>query len=350
MCGAMLAGGLASCDKEKENEKTDPKPSFKLALTNAEDANIVLNHDQEDVFYVGITTDAPVEKIDVQEKNGETWCDAVVYKADSIRVTPGANTSETDKSATFVVSINGDDKVAPVEFTVIRRGTTTEYTVSISGEGIIEDEYGMLKFTPAYDTETKLTVTVTTNAARWFLSDFNQVFDDEYNPIEWYTFDKTSGRSGETVTVTFTPNTGVNERMASLTFKYDENSYDALYLTVMQPAKPATAVSFMDENGEPIEAGEYEVAFGKDDAGFMGSLTFEMTKDGSVDFVVCQTGTTTPVGDDSWLNVSMSYDGSGLDIVPTANATGAERSADVVVMAGGSETVLFRFKVTQAGA
>ena len=82
LCGALLAGSLVGCDKENEGDNT-PEKAYSLYLTNADDSNIVLNHDQEDVFYVGITTDAPVESLSVVEKNGETWCDAVVYTVDS---------------------------------------------------------------------------------------------------------------------------------------------------------------------------------------------------------------------------------------------------------------------------
>jgi len=346
LCGMLLAGGFTACDKEDSKKET--VPSYKLSLTDPEDAQIVLNHDQTDVFDVKITTDAPQDKLKVVEKNGETWCDATVVKGDEccIRVTPGANTSEEDKTATFVVSVEGNDKVTPVEFTVIRRGTATEYSVSVSSPDIVEGEWGTLAINPAAATESTVTITVTTNAARWFLSDANQVLDDEYNPVEWYTLDKTSGRSGEKVTITFTPNTGVENRMTSLSFTYAEDSFDAVYVTVTQSAKPATTVSFMDENGDAIDGTELAIELGKDDAGTVGS--FEMSKDGSVDLKVCAAGTSTPVDEDSqWLFVGELY--GSLNITSIANATGAARAADVVVTSKDSDTVLFRFKVTQAG-
>ncbi len=346
MCGMLLAGGFTACDKENET-KTPQKPSYNLALVNPEDANIVLNDNEEEVFYVAITTDAPVEELAVAEKTGATWCDAAVHNSDSIRVIPGANTSEEDMSATFVVSVKDNDVVKPVEFTVVRRGTSTEYTISVSGEGIEEGEYGTLCIRPAADVQTVITLTVNTNAARWFLSDMNQVYDDDFNPVEWYTLDKTSGRSGQTVTITVSPNAGADNRMTSLTFKYDEESWEGVYVTIDQPAAPATEVVFYDEDYEPIEGSEYAVALDKDDAGTFGE--FYVEKNGSVDYKVCAAGTTTPVDEDNqWIFVGVSYDGS-LMMTSMANNTGAARALDVVVTPLGSETVLFRFKVTQAG-
>lgn len=182
------------------------------------------------------------------------------------------------------------------------------------------------------------------------------VFDDEYNPIEWYTVDKTSGRNGESLTITFSANSTTDDRRTSICLDETEGSSYSSYFSVMvtQGAKPATSVSLSvyDENYEPqpVSGKTYNVQFGKDDNQNC-SLDFEIEKDGSVDFRFCKSGSTEkdPAiegADNPWVMLSAMY---GYSLIPTANNTGKDRTTDLVIFSAGSSTELFRFTITQAG-
>ena len=322
--------------------------SYSIALSDPLDAEIILNAEDTETFKIGLKTDLTEAQLTVSETTGADWCSATITdNADSIRIIPGANPSEEDITAEFKVEGVGVE-VTPLTFKVTRRGTNTEPVVEISADGITVDEYGgrVYKIPAAQNT---LTVTVTTNMARWYLTEMNQVFDENYNPIEWYTVDKTSGRSGETATIVFSENTGTTDRMVNLTFDYEPDSYMGQSIMVTQSAAPATyAKVTLDYGSSYLEETSYEVNFGKDDTGMMGSFDFDLDKDGSVDIKFVKPGTV-EVDETAtdWITISSMY---GYSIVPTANTTGAERAVDMIITPAGSDEVLFRFIITQAGA
>ena len=322
--------------------------SYSIALSDPMDAEIILNSDDTETFKIGLKTNLSEDQLSVSETTGADWCSATITdNADSIRIIPGANPSKEDITAEFKVEGVGVE-VTPLTFKVTRRGTNTEPVVEIEADGVVADEWGGMTFNPSPDGGT-LTVTVTTNMARWYLTEMNQVFDENYNPIEWYTVDKTSGRSGETATIVFSENTGTTDRMVNLTFDYEPDSYMGQSIMVTQSAAPATyAKVTLDYGSTYLEETSYEVNFGKDDTGMMGSFDFDLDKDGSVDFKFVKPGTVEV--DESatdWITISSMY---GYSIVPTANTTGADRSVDMIITPAGSDEVLFRFIITQAGA
>ena len=356
IAAAAMLMSMAACEGTgPEGNGTDngegeggESASYSIALSDPMDAEIILNSDDTETFKIGLKTNLSEDQLSVSETTGADWCSATITdNADSIRIIPGENPSEEDITAEFKVEGVGVE-VTPLTFKVTRRGTNTEPVVEISADGITVDEYGgrVYKIPAAQNT---LTVTVTTNMARWYLTEMNQVFDENYNPIEWYTVDKTSGRSGETATIVFSENTGTKDRMVNLTFDYEPDSYMGQSIMVTQSAAPATyAKVTLDYGSTYLEETSYEVNFGKDDTGMMGSFDFDLDKDGSVDIKFVKPGTV-EVDETAtdWITISSMY---GYSIVPTANTTGADRAVDMIITPTGSDEVLFRFIITQAGA
>ncbi len=351
---AATAGLLmaTSCEKTPDEEIKDRS----IELADPTDAELYVNNGSTAAITVGlvlnnITRDQLV--INAKENAG-SWCAAEVSAdADAIVITPGANTAADDKVAVFEVGINADG-VAPVVITVTSTGSETEIYVNFESEQLTAGAYGTYTFNPAAAGET-LTVTVKTNAEKWYLNDYNMMTDDDYNPIEWYTADKTSGRNGETCTITFSANTGTEDRMTSLMFVEDPDGYGTSSIMVTQYGKPATAVKviYYDDNWNEVEAEgkTLDVEFEKE-VGAWDTFDFELEKDGSVSLMFVKPGTmeadTTIEGaDDPWMSYSATY---GYSIVPTANNTGKDRSTDLVILPAGDKTKeLFRFKITQAG-
>ncbi|MCM1177270.1 MAG: hypothetical protein NC335_05900 [Bacteroides sp.] len=351
---AMAAAvfGTASCEKNPQDETKE----YTLELANPADAEIFVNEGHTTATTVelvlgNITRDQLVVTATENEGN---WCSATVSEdADAIIVTPGANNTAEDKTAAFKVSANVEG-VTPVVIKVTSTGSETEIFVEIECAQASVDQYGGFTFNPSTAGEA-LNVTVKTNAEKWYLNDMNMVTDDEFNPVEWYTVDRTSGRNGETCIVTFSANTGTEDRKVSLMFTDEPDGYMGASVMVTQSGKPATevAVTYYDENYNEttVEGKTLDVNFGKDVAGWE-SFDFDMEKDGSVDFLFVKPGTMEAdqsiVGADMpWVGLSATY---GYSIVPTANTTGADRSADLVILPAGDKTKeLFRFKITQAG-
>lgn len=356
IAAAAMLMSMAACEGTgPESNGTDngegeggEASSYSIALSDPMDAEIILNSDDTETFKIGLKTNLSEDQLTVSETTGADWCSATITdNADSIRIIPGANPSKEDITAEFKVEGVGVE-VTPLTFKVTRRGSDTEPVVEISADGITVDEYGgrVYKIPAAQNT---LTVTVTTNMARWYLTEMNQVFDENYNPIEWYTVDKTSGRSGETATIVFSENTGTTDRMVNLTFDYEPDSYMGQSIMVTQSAAPATyAKVTLDYGSTYLEETSYEVNFGKDDTGMMGSFDFDLDKDGSIDIKFVKPGTVeVDAAATDWITISSMY---GYSIVPTANTTGADRAVDMIITPAGSDEVLFRFIITQAGA
>ena len=354
IAAAAMLMSMAACEGTgPESNGTDngegeggEASSYSIALSDPMDAEIILNSDDTETFKIGLKTNLSEDQLTVSETTGADWCSATITdNADSIRIIPGANPSEEDITAEFKVEGVGVE-VTPLTFKVTRRGTNTEPVVEISADGITVDEYGgrVYKIPAAQNT---LTVTVTTNMARWYLTEMNMVTDETtWEPIQWYTVDKTSGRSGETATIVFSENTGTTDRMVNLTFDYEPDSYMGQSIMVTQSAAPATyAKVTLDYGSSYLEETSYEVNFGKDDTGMM---RFDLDKDGSVDIKFVKPGTV-EVDETAtdWITISSMY---GYSIVPTANTTGADRAVDMIITPTGSDEVLVRFIITQAGA
>lgn len=356
MLGVLAAAAAifstASCDKEPGKDET-PK-AYTLELANPLDAEIFVNNGNTDEITVALTLEnLSKDQLSVTAtSNPDSWCAARLNEAgDAVIITPGENKTENDLVATFGIGASVEG-VEPVTIKVTSTGSGTEIYVEFESGQLTEGEYGTFTFKPSAAGE-ELTVTIRTNAEKWYLNDMNMVTDDDFNPVEWYTADKKSGRNGETCTITFSPNDGSDDRMTSLMFVDTPDGYGTS-ITVTQPGKPATSVTvtYYDESYNEItaEGNTLDVTFAKD-ASTWDTFDFELEKDGSVDFLFVKPGTTeadTEIegADDPWIGISATY---GYSIVPSANNSGAARSTDLIIRPAGSTTELFRFKITQAG-
>lgn len=349
---AILAVTAVSCTKEQEKENGgEGTAAYTLELVNPLDKEIILNDDDAESFTVEINTDIEASHLSVVEKDNKDWCVAELSKdAKSIKVTPGTNFTETDLTATFAVSSDLEG-VTPLEFTVIRRGTSTEYKVEIASDDLT-DSYGYLTYN-APSAGGTLSITVNTNAASWYFGDNNMVTDDNFEPVEWYTLDKTSGRNGETVTITFSENTSGSTRNSMLYF--DVEPVTGLYypetdtyisVTVMQASVPATSLKLYDENSEEL-ANNSTVNLSAESV----QLDYKVEANGGLDVKFFKTGTSEAAfdGENDWMFAGVStWDPTVLNISVVAN-TGSERSVDIVLTPAGGDTELMRLTFVQAG-
>ena len=324
--------------------------SYSIALSDPLDAEIILNAEDTETFKIGLKTDLTEDQLTVSETTGADWCSATITdNADSIRIIPGANPSEEDITAEFKVEGVGVE-VTPLTFKVTRRGTNTEPVVEISAEGVVFGEWGSTYTIPA--AQNTLTVTVTTNMARWYLTEMNMVYDENYNPIEWYTVDKTSGRSGETATIVFSENTGLENRMVQLTFDYEPESFMGKSIMVTQYAPSATYAKISIDGGKTyLETDSYNLNLPSDGFGFV------LDTDGAIEFKFVKPGTDEIDNTADWIGCGIYYGGSDEEqieneyaITADPNTTGADRAVDMIITPAGSDEVLFRFIITQAGA
>lgn len=340
---ALAISSTVSCDPEEK--KVDEK-TYMIELANPLDKDIMIDPEQTEDITVGLKlTNLTKEQLTIDQGNQE-WCYASFSTdKDEIILVHGENSDAQDLVAEFTVSadVTGAE---PLKFKVTKRGSEVEIFVEISSPDITTDEYGGNTFTIPSAAKT-LTITVSTNAATWYLSEMNMVTDDNYQPIEWYTVDKNSGRNGETCTITFSENKSSDDRKAQFIFAEEENAYMGASVMVTQYGPAATyAKAIIDYDEENPVSGSYDLAFAAEDSGYMGSFDFELEKDGSIEFKWMKTGT---MEEDAtatdWISISAAY---GYSIVPTANTTGAARSIDLVILPAGGTTELFRFKITQA--
>lgn len=355
---ALLAVTAVSCTKEQEKENGgEGTTAYTLELVNPLDKEIILNDDDAESFTVEINTNIEASHLSVVEKDNKDWCVAELSKdAKSIKVTPGTNFTETDLTATFVVSSDLEG-VTSLEFTVIRRGTSTEYKVEIASDDLVfePNEYMpggyMISYNAPYTGGT-LAITVKTNAASWYFGDNNMVTDDNFEPVEWYTLDKTSGRNGETVTITFSENTSGSTRTSMLYFDVEPISgmmpYTETYVsvTVNQAAAPATSLKLYDDNYDEL-ANNSTVNLSAEST----DLYYSVEANGGFDFKFVKTGTSEAAfdGENDWMFAGGStWDPTALNLNVLAN-TGAERSVDLLLTPAGEDTELMRLTFVQAG-
>ncbi len=327
---------LSSCDNDDDKKGEDL--TYSLSLASEEDALLELPTDELVDTVVHITTDAPAELINVEaiENNG-SWCTAKVLDNTTISIKAGIHTGNTDRTASFKITVPGAE---PVEFTITQLGTDTQNTITLSG---VPMENNMYSYTAPYKDGAPFSFVIKTNAGRWNIAvqDWNDPEDGTYTP--WYSINKTSGRSGETVEIKFTQ-ANEDSWMRNITLEITAGSADPVSITIMQNVKPATAITVYDAEWTEEIANNTLLSFNASDANTT-KVEYGIDADGSIDVVICETGTSKVITDEeSWLNA---YYGMGtLSISPrSANTTGAERKLDVVLKGG--ETELFRIPVVQ---
>ena len=310
---------LNSCSDDDDDKKGE-EVNYTLSLASEDDALLELPTDQLVDTVVHITTNAPAEliKVEAVENNG-SWCTAKVLNNTTISVKAGIHTESDDRTATFKITVPGAE---PVEFTI----THTQNTITLSG---VPMENNMYTYTTPYKDGAPFSFVIKTNAGRWNMTveDWNDPEDGTYTP--WYSINKTSGRSGETVEIRFTQanETGM---MKNIMLNISAGTAEPVSIFIMQDPMPATKITLLSFSAS--DANTTKVEYGID-------------ANGGINVVVCTAGTSNVITDEeSWLNA---YYGMGSLVMSprSANTTGADRKLDVVLKGGDVE--LFRIPVVQ---
>ena len=328
---------LNSCSDDDDDKKGE-EVNYTLSLASEDDALLELPTDQLVDTVVHITTNAPAEliKVEAVENNG-SWCTAKVLNNTTISVKAGIHTESNDRTATFKITVPGAE---PVEFTITQLGTDTQNTITLSGVPMVNDIYS---YTTPYKDGAPFSFIIKTNAARWNIEieDYNN-WDDSYIP--WYSINKTSGRSGETVEIQFTQ---ANEAgmMRNIMLNISAGTAEPVSISIMQNPKPATEITVWDANWETTIANNTLLSFNASDIS-TSRVEYGIDANGSIDVAICTAGTSNPITEEeSWLNASYGIYGNVVISTKSANTTGADRKLDVVLKGGDVE--LFRIPVVQ---
>ncbi len=347
---ALAISSTVSCDPEEK--KVDEK-TYMIELANPLDKDIMIDPEQTEDITVGLKlTNLTKEQLTIDQGNQE-WCYASFSTdKDEIILVHGENSDAQDLVAEFTVSadVTGAE---PLKFKVTKRGSEVDVTISITSDNpdFVKGEYSTNYNAGA--TENTLTITVHTNASMWYLS-YMSMSDEE-----WFTADKTSGRNGETCTITFKENKSGNQRTQYFVFDIEPDSqYSDATFTAMQSAFPASSVTVKEYDSETETIGN---SFDTNKAVALNNgrdkFEFYLVKDGGVDFKWAETGSNVfleedpdwiyygndDIYDDTWTAVDKYY-----SVMTSPNATGAARNIDLVILPAGGTTELFRFKITQA--
>lgn len=327
---------LNSCSDDDDDKKGE-EVNYTLSLASEDEALLELPSDQLVDTVVHITTNAPAEliKVEAVENNG-SWCTAKVLNNTTISVKAGIHTESNDRTATFKITVPGAE---PVEFTITQLGTDTQNTITLSGVPMVNDIYS---YTAPYKDGAPFSFIIKTNAARWNIEieDYND-WDDSYIP--WYSINKTSGRSGETVEIQFTQanETGM---MRNIMLNISAGTAEPVSISIMQDIQPATEITVYAADWETTIANNTLLSFSASDANTT-KVEYGIDANGGINVVVCTAGTSNIITDEeSWLNA---YYGMGSLVMSprSANTTGADRKLDVVLKGGDVE--LFRIPVIQ---
>ena len=328
---------LNSCSDDDDDKKGE-EVNYTLSLASEDDALLELPTDQLVDTVVHITTNAPAEliKVEAVENNG-SWCTAKVLNNTTISVKAGIHTESNDRTATFKITVPGAE---PVEFTITQLGTDTQNTITLSGVPMVNDIYS---YTTPYKDGAPFSFIIKTNAARWNIEieDYND-WDDSYIP--WYSINKTSGRSGETVEIQFTQ---ANEAgmMRNIMLNISAGTAEPVSISIMQNPKPATEITVWDANWETTIANNTLLSFNASDIS-TSRVEYGIEANGSIDVAICTAGTSNPITEEeSWLNASYGIYGNVVISPKSANTTDTDRKLDVVLKGGDVE--LFRIPVVQ---
>ena len=204
---AMLAA--FSCDGTQGGSDTDQE-SYYLEFVHKTDTLLVFTSDFEGTYSLQINTNIPQQHLSVVPLDDQYWCSADKHEQDGlVQITPGHATSE-DLTATFVIQADSKlGNIEPLTFVVKRlyEEVVPTLTLNYNGAALDGENITLLDFSGNAHT---LSFTVETNVNRWKLSTLS---DDK-----WLTPDITSGRNGETVTITLSRNETGEVRNQMLVF------------------------------------------------------------------------------------------------------------------------------------
>ncbi len=330
---ALVALTFAGCSDDGDDQPVVTK----LALADPAQAALTFVATSPEAQVIALDTDAStvtVEQVLAEGEEKAEWCVVTVQSATQIKVAPASNLTTEERTAKYRISAG---TVTPVEFTVPQDvPEPVDATLSIDLEG----EYGYLFTAPASGGEISVT-TVTTNAHLW-TAELDPGFGDE----PYCSLKTASGASGDALIVTFQPNTqGMMQSGASVTISAGNAEPITIYLNQNVPM--ATSATVYDADWENELTSPYAVSFAKDKFGAANKQEFGVDANGECSVKVVAAETETEVTD-AWIE---SYYGTGSWVIyaTSENTTGAERKLDVILV-GENNKVLFRMKVTQAGA
>ena len=323
----------------------EPKPVMEFVY--ADDVNIWLNEGQTTSRTVEVICNFPWEQINIREKEGKTWCEAILERTNTLRINPTEEGLDREMTATFVVEYTPKTKAViyepqAVEFTVIREAEGPK--LDITGEGVpTEGKYRNMDM-PFEGGD--IIVTVHTNAPKWYIN-------DSYNG-GLISFDKMEGVDGDQVTLTLWPNYMSDSKNGTIIFSMEKDGTDGVWLSVNQngkPANPATGVT-VKRFGFPIQTNAEIaiVAAGGDENSVKLSIT-PTPEDGELDFLFYKRGTNEIDPDaENIVNLGMVWDGTANThkLVPVANTTGEIRQTDLVIVGKGTTEELFRLRINQS--
>ena len=269
---------LNSCSDDDDDKKGE-EVNYTLSLASEDDALLELPTDQLVDTVVHITTNAPAEliKVEAVENNG-SWCTAKVLNNTTISVKAGIHTESNDRTATFKITVPSTE---PVEFTITQLGTDTQNTITLSGVPTVNDIYS---YTAPYKDGAPFSFIIKTNAARWNIEieDYND-WDDSYIP--WYSINKTSGRSGETVEIQFTQANGTG-MMRNIMLNISAGTAEPVSISIMQDIQPATEITVYDADWETTIANNTLLSFSASDANTT-KVEYGIDANGGINVVVC---------------------------------------------------------------
>lgn len=330
---ALVALTFAGCSDDGDDQPVVTK----LALADPAQAALTFVATSPEAQVIALDTDAStvtVEQVLVEGEEKAEWCVVTVQSATQIKVAPASNLTTEERTAKYRISAG---TVTPVEFTVTQDfPEPVDATLSIDLEG----EYGYFFTAPASGGEISVT-TVTTNAHLW-TAELDPGFGDE----PYCSLKTASGASGDALIVTFQPNTqGMMQSGASVTISAGNAEPITIYLNQNVPM--ATSATVYDADWENELTSPYAVSFAKDKFGAANKQEFGVDANGECSVKVVAAETETEMTD-AWIE---SYYGTGSWVIyaTSENTTGAERKLDVILV-GENNKVLFRMKVTQAGA
>lgn len=335
---ALVALTFAGCS---DDDGDDDQPVVtKLALTDPAQAALTFVATSPEAQVITLDTDAStvtVEQVLAEGEEKAEWCVVTVQSATQIKVAPASNTGDAERTVKYRISAG---KLTPVEFTVTQLGIPKD-ELSIPAEyesGFImgDGEYA------SYEIE------ITTTADSWMAT----LEPDEENPYAFmlgYGTDPVSGASGETLDITFTPNTTGMPITATVTITAGNATPIQLMLYQMPQSRTyATAVTVKNSD-DVVLTSPYTLEFGAAEFGNDVRKVFSVEPDNGGDFEVKVLDGNQLIALDDYTGWVVAYAGYSWPIYPTSANTGAAREVTLVLV-GENDAELFRMIVKQAGA
>ena len=348
----VAAVSLVSC-QEKEGEENE-KVAYFLEFVNQEDASLEFTPDFNGTYQVKLNTNIPKRSLKISDVLPQTWCSADFNESgDAVEITPGLATT-SDLTAKFIIE-SSEAGVNPLSLEVKRLYQAVEHMVKISvGGDELTGEYPMYEVSGS---QNSVAVTVQTNASQWTMS-YDYYMDD----AQWFTVDKLSGRNGEACTFTFDKNESGMARNQTFVFKPGFAGTDvAVSLTFIQKAwSSIESVTVRNFNPSSMTAGEvipdgYTVTIpNTNTARSPFCYTVDIVGEGGIDIKFAEAESSELSYSDWLFSGRKTIEDSEYNVIgyyytlSTMENFGEQRTIDMIIVAAGTQTELFRMHVIQS--